>query len=241
MRNQIDTLDTALQSLIATLVDRAESDGRVVVPGYTHLQRGQPIWLAHQLLAHAWSLSRDRERLADTRKRVNRSPSGCGSHGGHPTPSTVPAPQISSRSSAPMPNAMDAVSARDHVLELVSTCAIIATHLSRWPRSSWCGPPASSGFGERCLVDQKLHHAAKAGTPMPPRLVRGRTGRATGALVSLLTLVKALPLAYNRDLQEDRVALFPAVASVLDCVQVLDGCYGSMDVQGGPDLTETSH
>jgi len=238
MRNQVDSLDAALSELITVLVDRAEADGRVVVPGYTHLQRGQPIWLAHQLLAHAWSLSRDRERLADTRKRINRSPLGAAAMAGtpHPIDRTRSAELLDF--SRPMPNAMDAVSARDHVLELASACAIIATHLSRmaeelvvwstrefrWVRLSDAWSTGSS------IMPQKRN-------PDAAELVRGRTGRATGALVSLLTLVKALPLAYNRDLQEDRVALFPAVESVHDSIKVLSGCYASMTVLGGPDLT----
>jgi argininosuccinate lyase len=238
MRNQVDVLDAALSGLITVLVDRAEADGRVVVPGYTHLQRGQPIWLAHQLLAHAWSLSRDRERLADTRKRINRSPLGAAAMAGTPHPIDRTRSAELLEFSRPMPNAMDAVSARDHVLELASACAIIATHLSRmaeelvvwstrefrWVRLSDAWSTGSS------IMPQKRN-------PDAAELVRGRTGRATGALVSLLTLVKALPLAYNRDLQEDRVALFPAVESVHDSVQVLSGCYGSMTVLGGPDLT----
>lgn len=238
MRNQVDALDTALKALISTLVDRAEADGRVVVPGYTHLQRGQPIWLAHQLLAHAWSLSRDRERLADTRRRINRSPLGAAAMAGTPHPIDRARTAELLHFTHAMPNAMDAVSARDHVLELASTCAIVATHLSRmaeelviwstrefrWVRLSDAWSTGSS------IMPQKRN-------PDAAELVRGRTGRATGALMSLLTLVKALPLAYNRDLQEDRVALFPAVQSVLESVQVLTGCYGSMAVLGGPDLT----
>jgi argininosuccinate lyase len=238
MRNQIDAMDTVLLTLIRTLADRAEADGRVVVPGYTHLQRGQPIWLAHQLLAHAWSLARDRERLADTRKRVNRSPLGAAAMAGTPHPIDRERTAALLHFSAPMPNAMDAVSARDHVLELASTCAIIATHLSRMAEELVVWSTREFGW-------VRLSDAWSTGSSIMPQkrnpdaaeLVRGRTGRATGALVSLLTLVKALPLAYNRDLQEDRVALFPAVQSVLDCVQVLTGCYGSMEVKGGPDLT----
>ncbi len=238
MRNQVDRLDDALAELIGTLVDRAESDGRVVVPGYTHLQRGQPIWLAHQLLAHAWSLSRDRERLADTRRRINRSPLGAAAMAGTPHPIDRARSAELLDFSRPMPNAMDAVSARDHVLELASTCAIIATHLSRMAEELVVWSTREFGW-------VRLSDAWSTGSSIMPQkrnpdaaeLVRGRTGRATGALVSLLTLVKALPLAYNRDLQEDRVALFPAVQSVLESVQVLTGCYGSLTVQGGPNLT----
>ena len=238
MRNQIDQLDTAIAELIGVLVDRAETDGKVVVPGYTHLQRGQPIWLAHQLLAHAWSLSRDRERLADTRKRVNRSPLGAAAMAGTPHPIDRARSAALLDFERPMPNAMDAVSARDHVLELASTCAIVSTHLSRMAEELVVWSTREFGW-------VRLSDAWSTGSSIMPQkrnpdaaeLVRGRTGRATGALVSLLTLVKALPLAYNRDLQEDRVALFPAVQSVLDCTRVLSGCYGSLEVKGGPDLT----
>ncbi len=238
MRSRIDELDASIGTLVSALAELAERQGRVIVPGYTHLQRGQPIWLAHQLLAHAWSLERDRERLRDARKRVNRSPLGAAAMAGtpHPIDREDSAARLSFESV--MPNAMDAVSARDHVLELASTCAILATHLSRMAEELVVWSTREFGW-------VRLSDAWSTGSSIMPQkrnpdaaeLVRGRTGRAIGALVSLLTLVKALPLAYNRDLQEDRVSLFPAVDSTLACVRVLTGCYSSLEVKGGPDLT----
>jgi argininosuccinate lyase len=238
LRTRIDELDASIGQLVGALATLAETQGRVIVPGYTHLQRGQPIWLAHQLLAHAWSLERDRERLRDARKRVNRSPLGAAAMAGTPHP--IDREDSAARLSfdGVMPNAMDAVSARDHVLEVASACAILSTHLSRMAEELVVWSTREFGW-------VRLSDAWSTGSSIMPQkrnpdaaeLVRGRTGRAIGALVSLLTLVKALPLAYNRDLQEDRVSLFPAVESTLACVRVLTGCYSSLEVRGGPDLT----
>jgi len=238
MRSRIDELDASIGQLVGALAVLAETQGRVIVPGYTHLQRGQPIWLAHQLLAHAWSLERDRERLRDARKRVNRSPLGAAAMAGTPHPIDREDSAARLAFDSVMPNAMDAVSARDHVLEVASACAILSTHLSRMAEELVVWSTREFGW-------VRLSDAWSTGSSIMPQkrnpdaaeLVRGRTGRAIGSLVSLLTLVKALPLAYNRDLQEDRVSLFPAVESTLACVRVLTGCYGSLQVRGGPDLT----
>ena len=238
LRSRIDELDASIGQLVGALATLAETQGRVIVPGYTHLQRGQPIWLAHQLLAHAWSLERDRERLRDARKRVNRSPLGAAAMAGTPHPIDREDSAARLEFDGVMPNAMDAVSARDHVLEVASACAILSTHLSRMAEELVVWSTREFGW-------VRLSDAWSTGSSIMPQkrnpdaaeLVRGRTGRAIGALVSLLTLVKALPLAYNRDLQEDRVSLFPAVESTLACVRVLTGCYSSLEVRGGPDLT----
>lgn len=238
LRSRIDELDAAVGALVGALIDLAEKSGKVVVPGYTHLQRGQPIWLGHQLLAHAWSLHRDRLRLRDARKRVNESPLGAAAMAGSPHPIDRQRTADLLGFDAVMENAMDAVAARDHVLETVSCCAILSTHLSRMAEELVVWSTREFGW-------VRLSDAWSTGSSIMPQkrnpdaaeLVRGRTGRVTGALVSLLTLVKALPLAYNRDLQEDRVALFPAVESTLACVRVLTGAYSSLEVKGGPDLT----
>ncbi len=237
MRGRIDELDAAVRALLLTIVEVAETKGKVVVPGYTHLQRGQPIWFAHHLLAHAWSLQRDLERLADTRRRVNQSPLGAAAMAGTPHPIDRHKSASLLGFSGPMNNAMDAVSARDHALELASTCSILSIHLSRMAEElvvwstrefGWIRLSDAWSTGSSIMPQKRNPDAAE--------LVRGRTGRATGALMSLFTLVKALPMAYNRDFQEDRVALFPAVLSTLTCVRVLNGCFASMDVLGGPDL-----
>jgi argininosuccinate lyase len=237
LRARLDELDAALAAVVGVLVDRAEADGRVLVPGTTHLQRAQPIWLAHQLLAHAWAFQRDRERIADCRRRVNRSPLGSAALAGTPHPIRRERTAELLGFEGLVENAMDGVSARDHLIEAASAAAIVATHLSRVAEELiiWSTPE----FGRVRLSD-----AWSTGSSIMPQkrnpdaaeLLRGRTGRAVGALVGLLTLVKGLPLAYNRDLQEDRELLFPALQSVIDSVRVLHGVLAELRFSGPVDL-----
>jgi len=238
LRGRLDLLDCELAALIGVLLDRVEADGRTLVPGCTHLQRGQPIWLGHQLLAHAWALSRDRERIADCRKRVNLSPLGAAAMAGTPHP-------IDRLHSAGLlgfagvvDNAMDAVAARDHLVEAASTCAIAMAHLSRMAEELvlWSTPE---------FRRVRLSDAWSTGSSIMPQkrnpdaaeLVRGKAGRVFGAVQALLTLVKALPLAYNRDLQEDRPPLFDAVGTTRACVRVMTGCWAELEILPGPELT----
>jgi len=238
LRERMDLLDRQLVRLIHALADRAEQDGRVLVPGPTHLQRGQPIWFAHHMLAHAWALLRDRQRLADARSRVNQSPLGAAAMAGTPHPIDREHTAELLAFEGVIANAMDAVSARDHVLEVVSVCAITATHLSRMAEELvlWSTPEfkrvslSDSWSTGSSIMPQKRN-------PDAAELVRGKTGRVLGAMTTLLTLVKALPLAYNRDLQEDRPALFDAIHTTTACVSVMAGCFESLTVLGGPDLT----
>ncbi len=237
LRARLRLLDGALKDLIAAFLDRVERDGRTLVPGYTHLQRAQPVWLGHVWLAHAWALSRDRERLAGALDRVDRCPLGAAALAGTPHP-------IDRARSAELlgfprlvENAMDAVSARDHLIEAVSCCAIVMTHLSRIAEELVIGSSAEVGL-------YRLSDAWSTGSSIMPQkrnpdaaeLVRGKTGRVLGDLTALLTLVKGLPLAYNRDLQEDRPPLFDAVMTTLACVRVTTGCVASLTLKRIPDL-----
>ncbi len=237
LRGAIDQLDTALAQLVGALLQRVESDGRTLLPGYTHLQRAQPIWLGHQLLAHAWALSRDRERLADARARVNRSPLGAAALAGTPHPVDLHRSAELLGFDGPLSNAMDAVAARDHLLEAAAVCAIIASHHSRMAQELVTWSSTEFGFvrlGEAWSTGSSIMPQKR--NPDAAELVRGKTGRVHGALMSLLTLVKALPLAYNRDLQEDKHALFQAVDTTLACTRVLTGCYESLQLKSCPDL-----
>ncbi|MEL6341988.1 MAG: argininosuccinate lyase [Myxococcota bacterium] len=237
MRARLMTLSDEVGALIAALVDRAEADGKVLIPGCTHLQRGQPIWMAHQMLAHAWAFSRDRERIADGLKRVNRSPLGAAAMAGTPHPIDRDRTAALLGFDGVLENAMDAVAARDHVLETAATAAILGSHLSRLAEELvlWSTP-------EFRYV--RLSEAWSTGSSIMPQkrnpdaaeLIRGKTGRTYGALMSLLTLIKGLPMAYNRDLQEDRPALFDAVHTAIACARVATGCIRSMTILGGPDL-----
>jgi len=238
LRARLDGLDEALGRLVGAICDRVEADGRTLVPGFTHLQRGQPIWLGHHLLAHAWSLSRDRERVADVRKRVDRSPLGAAAMAGTPHPIDRDRTAQLLGFEGVCENAMDAVAARDHLIEAVSVAAISMVHLSRiaeelvlWSSKEFdwirLGEAWSTGSS---IMPQKRN-------PDAPELVRGKSGRVVGALTALITMTKGLPMAYNRDLQEDRNALFDALHTTIACVRVTAGCFESMTVKGGPDLT----
>ena len=237
LRTRIKMLRVELQQLIEALVALSESQGKVLVPGYTHLQRGQPIWIAHQLLAHAWSFSRDWERFGDAYKRVNRSPLGSAAMAGTPHPiDRLRSAELLEFDSL-IENAMDGVSARDHLQESVSACAIVASHLSRlaseiilWSTKEFSRIRLSDAWSTgSSIMPQKRN-------PDAAELIRGKTGRVYGGLLSLFTLTKGLPMAYNRDLQEDRQALFDAIHTTLACVSVMKGAISSATILEGPNL-----
>lgn len=237
MRKHLALLKYAVGKLVKVLAVKAQQDGKVLVPGYTHLQRGQPIWFAHQLLAHAWSFSRDWERFQDAEKRVNRSPLGAAAMAGTPHPIDRLRTAELLNFNGVMENAMDAVSARDHMQEMVSHCAILASHLSRlsaelilWSSKEFSRVRLSDDFSTgSSIMPQKRN-------PDAAELIRGKTARVYGSLHHLMTLTKGLPMAYNRDLQEDRHALFDAVNTTIASVRVMTGCIESMTVLPGPDL-----
>lgn len=221
-RERQDRLSERLRTLMAALTAVAERERALVIPGYTHLQRAQPVLLAHHLLAYVEMFGRDRERLADCRKRTNRLPLGSGALAGTTLPLDREMVRRELGFDALCENSMDAVSDRDFVVETLSCLALIAVHVSRlaedvilWTSSEW-------GLA-------KLDDAWSTGSSIMPQkrnpdlleLSRGKTGRVVGALVSLLVVVKGLPMTYNRDLQEDKEPLFDAVRtvdSVLECL-----------------------
>jgi len=231
LRRRLDELAESQRELVAALVDRAEADGHALMPGYTHLQRGQPILLGHHLLAHAWSVKRDAERTADARRRANRSPLGAGAMAGTPHPIDRERTAELLGFDGPMPNAMDAVACRDHLLEAASCCAIALVHLSRlaeelvlWSTSEFrfvrMGDAYATGSS---IMPQKRN-------PDAAELVRGKSGRAVGALASLLTMTKGLPMAYNRDLQEDRQQLFDTLDNAVACTRISAGMIRTLTV-----------
>ena len=230
----VDTLahlDEALRALVHALVDRAESDGRTLMPGFTHLQRGQPIWLGHHLLAYAWMIDRDRERLSDALKRVRRSPLGACAMAG--TPHAIDRHRTAELLDlgAPIDNAMDAVASRDHELEVASVCAIAMTHLSRMAEELvlWSTPEFGLiRMGEGYSTGSSIMPQKR--NPDAAELVRGKSGRVIGALNALLVMVKGLPLAYNRDLQEDREQLFDAVRTTSACARIAAGMWNTLSV-----------
>lgn len=231
MKLHMRHLDAALAGLLDALLDRVESDGRTRIPGFTHLQRGQPIWLGHHLLAYAWMVHRDRQRLGDALKRVDQSPLGACAMAGTPHPIDRDRSCELLGFASPIENAMDAVASRDHVHELASVCAIAATHLSRMAEELvlWSTPEFGVvRMGEGYSTGSSIMPQKR--NPDAAELVRGKTGRVHGALVALLTMVKGLPLAYNRDLQEDREQLFDAVHTTTACARISAGMWRTLTV-----------
>jgi argininosuccinate lyase len=231
LRRRTEEMRQALGELIGVLLDRVERDGTVLLPGYTHLQRGQPVLLGHHLLAHAWALARDRERLADAARRADRCPLGACAMAGTAFPIDR---QMTARRlgfAAPADNAMDAVAARDHLQEAAACCAILMAGLSRMAEELvlW----SSSEFA---LV--RLDEAHATGSSIMPQkrnpdaveLVRGKAGRVFADLQALLVLVKGMPLSYNRDLQEDRWPLFDAVDQTIACVRIIAAVWRRLEV-----------
>jgi argininosuccinate lyase len=229
MRRRLTDLDVALAGLVKALAVRARDDGQILMPGFTHLQRGQPILLGHHLLAHAWMVQRDRERVADCLKRLDASPLGACAMAGTPHPIDRHLTAELLGFSRPVDNAMDAVAARDHLCEAASACAIAMTHLSRQAEELVVWSSAEFGFvrmGDGYATGSSIMPQKR--NPDAAELVRGKAGRVIGDLQALLTMVKGLPLAYNRDLQEDRAALFDAVDTTIGCAAITAGCWRTL-------------
>ncbi|MHC4883656.1 MAG: argininosuccinate lyase [Planctomycetota bacterium] len=221
-REAIDQLDQDLNVLQANLVKLAEANRDLVIPGFTHLQRAQPVLLAQHLLAYVEMFARDRERLADGRKRVNRLPLGACAMAG----TTLPIDREMVRKELGFDslcmNSMDAVSDRDFCVELLSGLSLIMAHTSRFCEDviHW----ASSEWGLITLADEWSTGSSIMPQKRNPdllELARGKTGRVYGALTSLLTLLKGLPMTYNRDLQEDKPQVFDAVRTVHSTLHTL--------------------
>lgn len=231
LKGRAAELDTAAAALIGALLDRIEADGRVLMPGYTHLQRGQPILLGHHLLAHAWPLVRDRLRLADALSRLDECPLGACALAGTPHPIERERTAALLGFARPVPNAMDAVAARDHEQEVAAVCAILMGHLSRqaeelvlWSSAEFRFVRLGEGYSTgSSIMPQKRN-------PDAAELVRGKAARVHGDLAALLALTKNLPLAYNRDLQEDREPLFHAVETAVDSCRVMAGVWATLEI-----------
>lgn len=221
LREEMGEIQRLIRSLQEVLVEQAEANLDLVMPGYTHLQRAQPILLAHHLLAYFEMLDRDRERFADSFKRVNVLPLGSGALAGVGFPIDRDYVAELLGFSAISANSIDAVSDRDFILEFLAASSILMMHLSRLSEELTLWASAEFGFIE-------LPDAFTTGSSMMPQkknpdvaeLCRGKTGRVYGALVALLTLLKGLPLSYNRDLQEDKEPLFDTVDTVKATLRV---------------------
>ena len=222
LADEIEATRARCALVIKTLCDVAEKHLHTVMPGYTHLQRAQPVTLAHHLMAYAQMLLRDRERLAECRARTLVSPLGSGALAGtgYPLDRQYVAEQLGMNGVSE--NSLDAVADRDFVLELLSDFSIVMAHLSRFAEEIclWCSWEFRfMALDDRFSTGSSIMPQKK--NPDLAELIRGKTGRVYGALTTLLTAVKGLPLAYNKDLQEDKEAVFDALDTVNLCLDVL--------------------
>ncbi|MFA7467210.1 MAG: argininosuccinate lyase [Desulfotomaculaceae bacterium] len=232
LRDEIDAVTALLAELTGTLLDLAQQHTKTVMPGYTHLQRAQPITLAHHLLAYCQMLGRDMDRLADCRRRVNVMPLGAGALAGttFPLDREYVARQLDF--AGVTANSLDAVSDRDFAVEFCAAASLIMMHLSRFCEEVILWSTAEFSFIE-------LDDAYSTGSSMMPQkknpdvaeLIRGKSGRVFGDLAALLTMLKGLPLAYNKDMQEDKEALFDAVDTVKKCLQTFRPMVATMRVK----------
>jgi argininosuccinate lyase len=212
-----------------TLQRRATEAGHTYLPGYTHLQRAQPVLLAHHLLAHGWALARDVDRLFATLERLNVSPLGAGALAGSSLPLVPDEVAAELAMTSRFENSLDAVSDRDFVAEALFDIALIGIHLSRIGEEVVLFSTAEFGF-------MRLDDAWATGSSMLPQkknpdvaeLARGKAGRLVGNLVGFLTTLKGLPLAYNRDLQEDKEPLFDAIDQVTLALVAMEGLMGTV-------------
>ena len=231
LREEVDSISALVRELIETICVRAEEEKTTILPGYTHLQRAQPIAFGHHLMAYAMMLLRDIQRLADCRRRMNVSPIGSCALAGttYPTDRRMEAAKLGMEEICL--NSLDGVSDRDFAAELMAALSILMMHLSR--------------FAEEIILWQswefkfvELSDAFTTGSSIMPQkknpdmaeLVRGKTGRVYGDLLSLLTTLKGLPLAYNKDMQEDKESVFDACDTVRMCLGVFTGMVQTMTV-----------
>jgi len=224
VRAAIDQMRSDLADLLVVLLERAEQAGNLAMPAYTHLQRAEPVLVAHWLLAYVEMFLRDAERLADCRKRLNLSPLGSGAVAGATLPLDRRAMAEELGFDAPTANSIDATSDRDFALEFISALSLLAVHLSRWAEEMILF--SSQEFG---LI--RLPEAYSTGSSAMPQkmnpdlleLTRGKAARIIGNATALLVTLKGLPLAYNKDLQETQQPLFDAAGTVLELLPLVSG------------------
>lgn len=232
LKDEVAEIIELVNEFQKALVEQAEQNIETIMPGYTHLQRAQPISFAHHLMAYFWMLDRDKQRFADSLKRINVSPLGAGALAG----TTFP---IDRHYTAELlgfggiyENSLDAVSDRDFILEFLSGSSILMMHLSRlceeiilWSSQEFQFIELSDAFttGSSIMPQKK--------NPDMAELIRGKTGRVYGSLMGLLTVLKGLPLAYNKDMQEDKEGMFDTVKTVKGSLKIFAGMVDTMKVK----------
>jgi argininosuccinate lyase len=234
VRDALDDLDAGLEAMQAALIARAETHAASIMPGFTHLQTAQPVTLGHHLLAYVEMFGRDRSRLADCRARMNEMPLGSGALAGASFAIDRDQTAQALGFDRPTANSLDAVSDRDFALEYLAAAAILGVHLSRLAEEFvlW----SSEAFGFVALSD-----AFTTGSSMLPQkrnpdgaeLVRAKSGRLIGALNSLLIVMKGLPLAYSKDMQEDKEPVFETADTLALCIAAMTGMIGDANFDTG--------
>ncbi|WP_042454961.1 argininosuccinate lyase [Neobacillus dielmonensis] len=232
LRTKTTELITLVENVQKAIVEQAKANIETLIPGYTHLQRAQPVSFAHHLMAYFWMFERDKERLIDSLKRVNWLPLGAGALAGTTFPINRERVAEILGFETIYPNSMDAVSDRDFILEFLSIGSIIMTHISRlseelvlWSSQEFQFVELDDSFctGSSIMPQKK--------NPDVPELLRGKTGRAYGNLIGLLTVLKGLPLAYNKDLQEDKEGMFDTVETLEGSLKLLAPMIETMTVK----------
>ncbi|NRG44678.1 argininosuccinate lyase [Bacillus sp. CRN 9] len=232
LKKQVAVIAQLIKEMQEALVEQAEANVETVMPGYTHLQRAQPISFAHHLMAYFWMLERDKERFEESMKRINLSPLGAGALAG----TTFPIDRYQTADflgfDGIYENSLDAVSDRDFILEFLSSSSILMMHLSRlseefilWSSQEFQFIELDDSFATgSSIMPQKKN-------PDMAELIRGKTGRVYGNLMGLLTVLKGLPLAYNKDMQEDKEGMFDTVKTVIGSLKIFAGMIKSMKVK----------
>jgi argininosuccinate lyase len=229
VRDTIDNLDEALAGLQHALAEKALAEASTVMPGFTHLQSAQPVTFGHHLLAYVEMAGRDRGRFADARKRLNESPLGAAALAGTSFPIDRDMTAETLGFDRPTANSLDSVADRDFVLETLAAASICAVHLSRFAEEIVIWTSAQFGF-------VKLSDAFSTGSSIMPQkrnpdaaeLVRGKAGRVIGTLTAMLVMLKGLPMAYGKDMQEDKEGTFDALASLSLCIAAMAGMVRDM-------------
>ncbi|WP_226677529.1 argininosuccinate lyase [Mesobacillus jeotgali] len=232
LKEQVSEIIELITEFQKSLVLKAEQNIETLMPGYTHLQRAQPISFAHHLMAYFWMLDRDKQRFQDSMKRINLSPLGAGALAGTTFPIDRHMTAEILGFEAIYENSLDAVSDRDFILEFLSGSSILMTHLSRlceeiilWSSQEFQFIELSDAFttGSSIMPQKK--------NPDMAELIRGKTGRVYGSLMGLLTVLKGLPLAYNKDMQEDKEGMFDTVKTVKGSLKIFAGMISTMKVK----------
>ncbi|MGG6433611.1 argininosuccinate lyase [Anoxybacillus sp. D401a] len=232
LRKRVIEIVELIRQLQRALVQKAEQHIETLVPGYTHLQRAQPISLAHHLMAYVWMFERDRERFTESLKRINKSPLGAGALAGTTFPIDRHLTAQLLGFDSIYENSLDAVSDRDFIIEFLSNSSILMMHLSRfceelilWSSQEFQFIEMDDTFATgSSIMPQKKN-------PDMAELIRGKTGRVYGSLMALLTVMKGLPLAYNKDMQEDKEGMFDTVQTVIGSLKIFAGMIETMTIR----------